>query len=146
MISHTNQQPSCGNFGARCKHREHSLLKSPRGYRCRMAHINSSSRPTETILITINPNPPPVTQGNYDEAGPLYRRSLAITEKAVGPDHADVAISLNNLAKWLYRQVINYFAWNISRVCLKALLEINPYTLVGHTPANSSFPETFSRG
>ncbi len=29
---------------------------------------------------------------------PLYKRSLAINEKALGPDHPDVAVSLNNLA------------------------------------------------
>ena len=38
------------------------------------------------------------TQGRYAEAEPLYKRSLAIREKALGPDHPDVAQSLNNLA------------------------------------------------
>ncbi|CAN0535323.1 unnamed protein product, partial [Laminaria digitata] len=37
-------------------------------------------------------------QGNYAEAGPLYKRSLAIDEKALGPEHPNVATSLNNLA------------------------------------------------
>ncbi len=37
-------------------------------------------------------------QGRYAEAEPLYRRSLAIREKALGPDHPDTAVSLNNLA------------------------------------------------
>jgi hypothetical protein len=32
----------------------------------------------------------------------LYKRVLAIREKALGPDHLDVAISLHNLAQ-LYR-------------------------------------------
>jgi CHAT domain-containing protein/tetratricopeptide (TPR) repeat protein len=41
-------------------------------------------------------------QGRYAEAEPLCKRSLAITEKALGPDHPDVAQSLNNLAL-LYR-------------------------------------------
>ena len=36
------------------------------------------------------------------QAEPLYKRSLAIVEKALGPDHPDVAIDLNNLAL-LYR-------------------------------------------
>ena len=36
-------------------------------------------------------------QGRYDEAGPLYQRSLAISEKALGPEHPDVAQSLNDL-------------------------------------------------
>ncbi len=38
------------------------------------------------------------TQGRYAEAEPLHRRALAIREKALGPDHPDVAASLNNLA------------------------------------------------
>ena len=32
------------------------------------------------------------TQGDYAKAEPLYKRSLAIREKALGPDHPDVAI------------------------------------------------------
>ena len=36
--------------------------------------------------------------GDYAGAEPLYRRALAINEKALGPDHLDVARSLNNLA------------------------------------------------
>ena len=38
------------------------------------------------------------SQGRYAEAEPLYQRSLAIREKALGPDHPDVGTSLNNLA------------------------------------------------
>ena len=38
------------------------------------------------------------TQGQYAQAEPLYKCALAITEKALGPDHPDVATSLNNLA------------------------------------------------
>ncbi len=37
-------------------------------------------------------------QGLYAEAEPLYQRSLAIWEKALGPEHPQVATSLNNLA------------------------------------------------
>ena len=37
-------------------------------------------------------------QGRYAEAEPLYKRALAIAEKALGPDHPDVASCLNNLA------------------------------------------------
>ena len=36
--------------------------------------------------------------GDYAEAEPLLRRALAITEKALGPDHPNTATSLNNLA------------------------------------------------
>ena len=38
-------------------------------------------------------------QGRYEQAEPLYQRALAIREKALGPDHPDVATSLNNLAR-----------------------------------------------
>ena len=41
-------------------------------------------------------------QGNYAEAAPLYRRSLAIWEKALGPEHPDVAASLENYAELLH--------------------------------------------
>ena len=41
-------------------------------------------------------------EGKYSEATPLAQRSLAISEKALGPDHPDVGVSLNNLAG-LYR-------------------------------------------
>ena len=41
-------------------------------------------------------------QGAYAHAEPLFERALAIGEKALGPDHPDVATSLNNLAE-LYR-------------------------------------------
>src|SRR5713101_1885368 len=37
-------------------------------------------------------------RAQYGEAESLYQRSLAIWEKALGPEHPDVAASLNNLA------------------------------------------------
>jgi len=37
-------------------------------------------------------------QGRYAEAEPLYKRALAISEKALGPDHPNVGIPLSNLA------------------------------------------------
>ena len=37
-------------------------------------------------------------QGRYAEAEPLYKRALAIYEKALGPEHPNVATSLHNLA------------------------------------------------
>jgi len=46
-----------------------------------------------------------VLQGKYDEARPLYDRSLKILKKALGEDHPDVAGSLNNLAALLWAQV-----------------------------------------
>ena len=43
-------------------------------------------------------------QGRYAEAESLYRRSLSIREKALGPEHSDVAQSPNNLAKLYHVQ------------------------------------------
>ncbi|CAN0580879.1 unnamed protein product, partial [Laminaria digitata] len=43
-------------------------------------------------------------QGKNEEAGRLCERSLAIREKAVGPDHPDVARLLNNRALLLWSQ------------------------------------------
>ena len=40
-------------------------------------------------------------QGNYTEVEPLYRRSLAIREKALEPEHLDFAASLENYAELL---------------------------------------------
>ncbi len=34
----------------------------------------------------------------YAEAEPLYQRSLEILKMTLGPEHPDVAVSLNNLA------------------------------------------------
>ena len=45
-------------------------------------------------------------QGKYEEALPLYKRSRAIREKVLGPDHPDVAQSLNNEAE-LLRQMVS---------------------------------------
>ena len=56
-------------------------------------------------------NPLLLSQGKYAEAEPLYERSQAIREKALGPEHPDVAQSLNNrafLLKSQVRAVINF--------------------------------------
>ncbi len=37
-------------------------------------------------------------QGRYAEAEPLYKRSLVIREKVLGPGHPNVATSLENYA------------------------------------------------
>ena len=42
--------------------------------------------------------------GKYPQALPLYERSLAIREQALGKEHPDVATSLNNLAGLYYAQ------------------------------------------
>ena len=43
-------------------------------------------------------------RARYAQAEPLYKRSLAIREKALGPEHPYVASSLNNLAALYYAQ------------------------------------------
>jgi tetratricopeptide (TPR) repeat protein len=42
-------------------------------------------------------------QGQYAAAEPLYKRALAIWEKALGPDHPQVATVLKNMAR-LYKE------------------------------------------
>jgi tetratricopeptide (TPR) repeat protein len=42
------------------------------------------------------------SQGKYNEAESLYRRSLSIWEKQLGENHPLVATSLNNLAELYY--------------------------------------------
>ncbi len=37
-------------------------------------------------------------EGHYAEAEPLYKRALAIWEKALGPEHPSVAQNLENYA------------------------------------------------
>jgi hypothetical protein len=39
--------------------------------------------------------------GKYPDAEPLYKRALAIREKALGPNHPDVATALNDLQRVL---------------------------------------------
>jgi tetratricopeptide (TPR) repeat protein len=41
------------------------------------------------------------SQGRLEEAVPFYERTLAILEKALGPEHPDVATSLENSATLL---------------------------------------------
>jgi hypothetical protein len=43
-------------------------------------------------------------QAKYGDAEPLYRRALAILEAVHGPDHPDVAFSLNELANLLEKK------------------------------------------
>lgn len=44
-------------------------------------------------------------QGKFNEAEPLYRRALAISENALGPDHPIVATTLKKWAGLLENQV-----------------------------------------
>ena len=44
---------------------------------------------------------PVAHEDKYAEAEPLFQRSLAIAEKTLGPEHLDVATSLENYAALL---------------------------------------------
>lgn len=46
-------------------------------------------------------------QAKYDDAKPLFERALDIQENALGPNHPEVAATLNNLAGLLEDQVIH---------------------------------------
>ncbi|MGH9650419.1 MAG: tetratricopeptide repeat protein, partial [Terriglobales bacterium] len=41
------------------------------------------------------------SRGWYEQAEPLYQRSMAITEKTLGPDHPALATTLENYAHLL---------------------------------------------
>lgn len=55
-------------------------------------------------------------QGKYSEAGSLYKRAQAIQEEIFGPEHPDVAQSLNNRAGVLYDQVGAVGSLELSKV------------------------------
>ena len=46
-----------------------------------------------------------LVQHEFVEATTLYKRALAIQEKVLGPDHPDLAMTLNNLGDACYEQV-----------------------------------------
>lgn len=58
-------------------------------------------------------------QGKYDEAGQFYQRALAITEKVYGPNHPEVAQSMNNQATLLFKQVRTVGTLSTSRALYK---------------------------
>jgi len=47
------------------------------------------------------------SEGKFQEAVPLFKRSLALCEKALGPQHPDTADSLNNLGS-AYKNIGDY--------------------------------------
>lgn len=60
------------------------------------------------LLFTSQSNHPVLLvsgQRKYEEAEPLYRKALAIGEKAYDPHHPEVATNLHNLAALLQCQV-----------------------------------------
>lgn len=68
--------------------------------------LPSRSEPLQdTCNMTDGSTDPSSTQGKYQEAEPLYRRAMTITEKTLGVGHPDFAQRLNNLAVSLESQV-----------------------------------------
>jgi Tetratricopeptide repeat len=72
-------------------------------------------------------------QGCYSEAEPLVRGCLAIKEKVLGPDHPDVALSLNNLTDLLYAwmrpaQAVSFFERALATLAnaVQILLSMSP--------------------
>ena len=71
-----------------------------------LPHAQEAARPIEEYGFEFNEAARLLNQAGYycteraqyAEAEPLYERSLSIYEKALGPDHLEVATSLNNLA------------------------------------------------
>lgn len=60
--------------------------------------------PPYTARPLIFSNPLPVAQGKFAEAEPLCKKSLAIQEKSLGPEHPALAALLINSAGMLKRQ------------------------------------------
>jgi tetratricopeptide (TPR) repeat protein len=59
------------------------------------------------VLNVISRSPAEKAQARYADAEPLYKRSLAIREKELGPNHLDIGRSLNSLAV-LYQAQARY--------------------------------------
>lgn len=51
----------------------------------------------------------------YEEAEPLFRRSLAMQERALGPDHPSVAMTLDDLARFLTNAVSVLYGFRYDR-------------------------------
>ena len=66
--------------------------------RARHLREGAGARPPGRRHLAQQPGRALRDQGRYAEAEPLFKRCLAIREKALGPDHPDVGSSLNNLA------------------------------------------------
>ena len=84
-------------LSALCRHRTEKAARAAlveRGYawrECREALIPLVRNPTRTEGTARR-------RRELDAAEPLYKRSLTIREKALGPEHSDVGQIFNNLA------------------------------------------------
>ena len=70
-------------------------------------------------------------EGKYSEAEPLLERALKATEQTLGPDHLNVAASLNNLALLYYCES----KYDAAEPLYKRALEIREKNLGQTTPA-----------
>ena len=80
-------------------------------------------------------------QGGYTEAEPLFKHSLKIDEKALGPDHPRLATTLNNLAL-LYADQGSYVA---AQVLFKRSLAIREKALGPEHPHTQTTWEALRR-
>ena len=80
---------------------------------------NLQPRLRKLLDTSFTPDPLLVLKGKFSDSEPLYQRSLAIREEALGPEHPEVALSLNELAGLLCSQVITLITRSISRLCLR---------------------------
>ena len=60
-----------------------------------------------------------LTRDSFGEAEPLYKRALAIDEKAHGPQHPEFATGLSNLAE-LYRVQGRYGGYDMQALASSA--------------------------
>ncbi|GKS59432.1 hypothetical protein YTPLAS18_29590 [Nitrospira sp.] len=68
------------------------------------AHADAAGIREPTALLMSQAGLLLYAKGQYAEAEPLLQRALAICEQALGPEHPDVARSLNNLALLYHTQ------------------------------------------
>jgi tetratricopeptide (TPR) repeat protein len=69
--------------------------------RARPYHQRKSARPRPPLNRPKPQQPGRAAEHELVEARPCYERALAIREKALGPDHPNTALSLNNLGALL---------------------------------------------
>lgn len=83
----------------RSAHQRGNYEAAAKRYADALAEAEAFGEADQRLALTINQLAFSLEdQGRYVDAETLYRRSLAILEKALGPDHPNVGMSLNNLA------------------------------------------------
>ena len=78
------------------------MLRRPRG----VVHENQCSAVVRSFHPGISATAALGSQGKHGEADALHLRAIGIQEKALGPDHPDLAKSLGNRANVLKAQVL----------------------------------------